>query len=144
MKLRKATSRDNEFAFQTKKAAFKIYVDMVWKWDEEEQRKMHEERFNDQFQIIQISGKDIGILTTLKTEDCLNINQLLIIPEYQNQGIGKRCMLNVLEAAKKENLPVRLRVLKVNPRAHNFYKDLEFRKIGETDTHIELERSIQQ
>jgi len=38
LKLRKATSHDSEFTYQTKKAAFKEYVNKVWGWDETEQR----------------------------------------------------------------------------------------------------------
>jgi len=45
LKLRKATTHDSEFAYQTKKTAFREYVEKVWGWDEEEQRKLHERRF---------------------------------------------------------------------------------------------------
>jgi len=35
LKLRKATANDSEFAYRTKKAAFRKYVEQVWGWDEE-------------------------------------------------------------------------------------------------------------
>jgi RimJ/RimL family protein N-acetyltransferase len=37
-------------------------------------------------------------------------------------------------------VPVRLRVLKVNPRALAFFERLGFARAGETETHVLLER----
>jgi hypothetical protein len=39
LRLKKATANDSEFAYRTKKAAFRKYVEQVWGWDEEEQRQ---------------------------------------------------------------------------------------------------------
>ncbi len=43
------------------------------------------------------------------------------------------------EEARGLGRPVRLRVLKVNPRARAFYERLGFRRTGETDTHDLME-----
>ncbi|HNT35057.1 MAG TPA: GNAT family N-acetyltransferase, partial [bacterium] len=105
------------------------------------QRQMHERRFAEQqFQVIQIAGEDVGILATVREVDCIKVNQLFILPEYQGRGIGKACMAQVLASAKTEGLPVRLRVLKASPRAEAFYRALGFKETGETGTHIEMER----
>jgi hypothetical protein len=49
---RRATGNESEFVYQTKKAAFKEYIEKVWGWDEGEQRKLHERRFASQsFQV---------------------------------------------------------------------------------------------
>jgi RimJ/RimL family protein N-acetyltransferase len=45
----------------------------------------------------------------------------------------------VMEEARGLGRPVRLRVLKVNPRARAFHERLGFRRIGETDTHDLME-----
>jgi predicted mannosyl-3-phosphoglycerate phosphatase (HAD superfamily) len=83
VELRKATSSDSEFAYQTKKAAFREYVEKVWGWDEEQQRQLHERRFASQdFQVIQVSGIDVGILAVVQQPDCVKVNQLFILPEY--------------------------------------------------------------
>lgn len=140
MKLRQATPKDSEFAYQTKKAAFKLYVDQVWGWDEDEQRHMHERRFVSQsFSVIQESGIDVGILATFRQPDCLKVNQLYIIPEYQGKGIGEECMLQIIAKANSSRLPVRLQVLKVNTKAIVFYKRLGFKTSGQTETHILME-----
>jgi hypothetical protein len=35
VKLRKSTPDDSEFAYQTKKTAFREYAEQVWGWDED-------------------------------------------------------------------------------------------------------------
>jgi GNAT superfamily N-acetyltransferase len=138
--LRKATANDSEFAYRAKRAAFKEYVEKVWGWDEDEQRRLHERRFIAQdFRVITLDGSDIGILAMVVASDCVEVNQLFLLPEHQGKGIGRRCMLMIMEEARRLRLPVRLRVLKVNPRALEFYKRLGFTRTGETDTHDLME-----
>ena len=139
--LRQATSADSEFAYQTKKAAFRTYVEMVWGWDETEQRRLHEKHYAAQeFHVIQVSGADVGILVVSRESDCVKVNQLFILPEYQNQGIGKACMMQAIADAQRDRLPVRLRVLKVNVRAVAFYRRLGFESTRDSDTHVLMER----
>ena len=38
LKLRKATAVDSEFAYQTKKAAFRKYLEQASSWNEDKQR----------------------------------------------------------------------------------------------------------
>ena len=137
--LREATSCDFEFAYSVKKAAFREYVERVFGWDEEHQRKLHEKRFPSQtFQVIQLSGVDVGILSTEREADCLKVNQLYILPEHQDGGIGTACMKAVIDDPK--NKYIRLQALKVNRRAIKFYTRLGFNTIGETETHVQMER----
>ncbi len=72
--------------------------------------------------------------------DCVYVNQIYLLPKHQGQGVGRRCMLLVLEAASKLSLPVRLRVLRVNVRAAAFYGRLGFATAGETDTHVLMQK----
>ena len=65
--------------------------------------------------------------------------QLFLLPEHQGRQIGRRCMLLIMEEARQLGLPVRLRVMKVNPRALAFYERLGFTCTGETDTHDLME-----
>ena len=48
-------------------------------------------------------------------------------------------MLLILEEGRRLGLPVRLRVLKVNPGAPSFFERLGFMRTGETDTHDLME-----
>ncbi len=137
LKLRKASQDDMEFAFQVKRAAFREYAELVWGWDEDMQRQLHDRRFREQdYRVISLDGKDIGIISMAVEPDCVFVNNLYILPEHQGQGVGRKCMQVILERGRDLGLTVRLQVLKVNPRAVAFYKRLGFTITDETDTHF--------
>ncbi|MBT3291959.1 MAG: GNAT family N-acetyltransferase [Victivallales bacterium] len=139
--LRQATNADSEFAYQTKKAAFRTYVAAAGGWDEAEQRQLHRRRFAEQeFQVVQVSGEDVGVLVVARGLDCMKVNQLFILPEHQGRGIGEAIMKRVIEDAEGHGLPIRLRVLKANPRAAAFYRKLGFAETRKTGTHAVMER----
>jgi len=140
--LRQASRNDSEFAYRAKRVAFRQYVEKVWGWDEEKQRKLHEERFDaHDFRIINVAGTDVGIMALVVAPDCVQLNQLFLLPEHQGKGIGRECMLLVMQQASRLGLPVRLRVLKVNSRALAFFQQLGFCRTGETETHVLMERA---
>ena len=140
-KLRKAITDDSEFAYQTRKVAFQEYVEQSSGWNEEEQRQLHKRRFASQdFYVIQTSGIDVGILAMSRQPDCIKLYQMFLLPEYQNRGIGAVCMSRIIKEATTSKLPIRLQVLKVNNRAAVFYQRLGFKRTGESDTHILMER----
>ena len=137
LKLRKASQDDMEFAFQVKRASFREYAELVWGWDEDMQRQLHDRRFREQdYRVISLDGKDIGIISMAVEPDCVFVNNLYILPEHQGQGVGRKCMQVILERGRDLGLTVRLQVLKVNPRAVAFYKRLGFTITDETDTHF--------
>ena len=138
--LREAGSEDSAFAYGVKRAAFREYVEQVWGWDEDVQRRFHEEQFAAQdVRVIQATGVDVGIMAMVVMSDCVQLNQLFLLPEYQGKGIGRACLSRVMEEAQRLGLPVRLRVLKVNPRAAAFYRRLGFVRTGATETHELME-----
>lgn len=142
IRFRKASQNDSEFAYKVKKVAFEEYVEKIWGWDEDIQRQLHEELFKTQeFRIIELSGVDVGIMAVEIKSDHVKVNQLFLLPCYQGKGIGTQCMDQIMKQAAQMNLPIRLRVLKINPRALVFYERIQFTRIGETNTHILLERS---
>lgn len=137
--LRPATPNDSEFAYQTKRSAFKGYIEEAIGWDEAYQRERHETRFTGQnFRIIQKAGRDIGVLAVVEEKDRLKLNQIFIQPEHHGQGIGTDVMNLVLEEAKARRLPVELRVLHSNPRAISFYRRLGFKETDSSRTHLHM------
>jgi ribosomal protein S18 acetylase RimI-like enzyme len=138
--MRKARPEDREFAYRVREASFRDYVEKVEGWDEVEQRRLHERRFAAQdFRIVSVAGTDVGVVAMVVTPDCLKVNQLLVLPEHQGRAIGRHCMLALMDEARRLGVPVRLRVMKVNPRACAFYERLGFRRTGETETHDLME-----
>ncbi len=140
--LREATPADKEFAYRVKKAAFKEYVEQVWGWEEADQRKLHDRRFRaEDFTVIALNNVDIGTMYVTLEPDCVQVHQIYILPEHQGRGVGRTCMGMVMDWARGLGLPVRLRVLKVNPRAGELYERLAFSVTSETETHLLMERS---
>ena len=137
---RRAGPADSDFAYVTKKAAFREYVEKVWGWNEEEQRELHARRFAEQeFMVIEVDGTPAGIIALARTGECVKVNQLFVRPEHQGKGVGGESMRRIMAEARAAGLPVHLRVLKVNPRAAKFYRRLGFAGSGESETHWEME-----
>jgi ribosomal protein S18 acetylase RimI-like enzyme len=137
--LRPATSDDSEFVYRTKRASLREYVERTWGWNEGEQRELHSRRFAKRaHEIIRVAGADIGVLVKLVEPDCLRLLLICLIPEHQGRGLGRECMTGIMEEARRRRLPLRLRVLKANPRALAFYERLGFTRTGETDDHHEM------
>lgn len=143
VKLRRATPEDGEFAYRVKKTTLGDYVRQVWGWDEDEQRRLHQRRFASQdFRVIVVAGADAGVLALSHEADCLRVNQLLLLPEYQDKGVGTAIMRQVLDDATRSRQPVRLQVFKVNHRAVEFYRRLGFRDAGMDEIHVQMERPV--
>jgi GNAT superfamily N-acetyltransferase len=139
---RPAHSEDLELAFQIKKAAFAAYVEQLWGWNDTEQRTLHACRFNTQDAlIIQLNGHDIGLMTTTRSADAIHLHQLFLLPTQHSKGIGTACMSSLLAEAGRAALPIRLQVLKNNPRAARFYLRLGFSQVAETETHVQMEKA---
>lgn len=144
LNIRKAQVSDSEFVFTVKKTAFREYVEQVWGWDDSYQRELHDRRFAAQdIRIIQFCGIDVGFLATSRTRATLKVNQLYILPEYQERGIGSACMTRVLDDANLRQQPVVLQVLKVNTRGTAFYQRLGFTIVGETPTHFHMKKMVE-
>ena len=140
--LRKASLDDEEFAYRVKRTGLRQYVKQVWGWDEDQERRLHARRFREQdFRIIEVEGNDVGIMSFAVKPDCLFVYQLYLLPERQGRGIGRKCMLAVMEQGNNLGLPIRLRVMKVNTRAVTFYQRLGFEITDVTDAHFLMQRS---
>ena len=64
----------------------------------------------------------------------LIIDSVAVIPEYRGKGIGKDLVRAALEFAKNRNIPsVTLETPEDDKYLHEFYKSLNFKKIGRQD-----------
>lgn len=141
--LRPATESDSEFAFETKRAAFKPYVEEAMGWDEDAQRRRHTERFRSQnFRIIHKAGMDVGVVAVVEEPHRLKLNQIFIKPEYHSQGIGSFCLKLIIDEATESGKPIELRVLHNNPRAIAFYQRLGFTTFDRSKTHLHMRKDV--
>ena len=142
-KFRDCTLKDFEFLFELKKQSFKLYVDKIWGWRDEEQRERLKKDLDEHIshkQIIVLENKAIGVYAKHITEDgeCF-INEISLLKEYQGQGIGTEILSKQIEENKSKNIRTILQVFKDNP-AKRLYERLGFKIYGETETHYQMQK----
>lgn len=138
--LRKYNNEDYEFVYETKKNAYKKYVEECWgKWDDLDQRNRFKDSMEltfDRTYIIFIDNKKIGFYQgQVVDEETYYIENICIIPEYQGKGIGTQILKSILE--KYYNKNIKIQYFKQNP-VGNLYKKLGFVPNGETEFHYQM------
>ncbi len=138
--LRPAKDSDREWVWETKKICFSVYVKQTFGvWNEETQTARFMASFDSQeVQIISISGHDVGYVALEYREKELKLFNIMILPEYQNQGLGSAIMKKFLREAEIKRIPLRLQVLKVNP-ARRLYERLGLSVTRQTETHYQMQ-----
>jgi len=116
IKLIPADETHKEFSYQVKKAAEGEYITLMFDWDEDVQRGFHAKAWQQQKpDIITYDGMLICTMATIETEDCIEIGQFFILPDYQNKGIGTHLLKSILNKADQLGKNVTLRFMKNNP-----------------------------
>jgi GNAT superfamily N-acetyltransferase len=141
--LRPALESDAEFLFALTKAALGPHVVATFgPWDETAQREQFFSTLKLALhQVVLLGDERIGCLNAERREDSLKLNRLFLLPAHQGRGIGERLMRDLMREADIAQLPIRLRVMRVNPARH-FYERLGFFVTGETATHFLMERAF--
>ncbi|HEV8097182.1 MAG TPA: GNAT family N-acetyltransferase [Burkholderiales bacterium] len=118
------------------------YVLATWgTWNEEEVRRRSSESIAaSSTQIIELENTAIGIQVVEREQDCIRLAQLFILPEHQRRGIGSKLIERLLAEARSARLPLRLRVLRVNP-AFALYQRMGFKVIEATPERYFMEHS---
>lgn len=129
---------DMEFLWTLQKETMQYYVEAIWGWNEDDQRKRFLDKFKtDNRKILECDGKSIGLWHIETHPDHIFLASILIQPSYQNRGVGTAKISELIKEADKCKIPIRLQVLLGNP-AVNFYKRLGFSEYTRSDTHRHL------
>ena len=125
--LRLANLADIEFAYEVLCKTIRPYAEQTFGiWQEAQVRITLANNISaDVTKIIMTGAKAAGILTVQELESHVQLDQLFVLPQYQRNGIGTELVRDVLQRAKQLGVPVRLRVLRVNP-AKRLYDRLGF------------------
>lgn len=139
---RECTLEDFDFLFQLKKENFKSYVEKIWGWKEEEQKgrlKTDLEEHLKHKKMILVDGKCVGVYARhITDEGDLFINEISIVREFQNKGIGSKILREQLHENHIKGIRTILQVFKDNP-AKKLYERLGFRVYGESISHYQME-----
>ena len=140
--LRRAEPRDSDFAFQVLERSMRAYVEATWGiWSEAQARiRTSADAISGRSQIVQLGSQPIGLLCVDRLSKHLQLDQLYLLPERQRKGIGAKVLELVLSESHELGLPVRLRVLRVNP-AKRFYERHGFIVTSETPERLFMERT---
>jgi GNAT superfamily N-acetyltransferase len=114
--LRPATSGDTAFALHVTEACMRVYAEQTWgTWNGRGDLDLALDK------IIQLAGRDIGLIGVDRRSDHWFLNKLYLLPAHQNQGLGGFLMECLKDDAKSAQVALRLTVLEVNP-ARRFYE----------------------
>ncbi len=135
--LRPAGPGDRPFVERLHGAAYHdVVVEQFGGWDEQRQQGFFDEKWRtEQFEIVLADGDPVGAISVSIEPDHVHLNEMLVLPEHQGQGIGTSLLERVEANARERRLPVRLRVLHLN-RARHLYERHGFEVTGRTETHL--------
>lgn len=123
---RKANAADMDWVYQLFKKGLKSYIERTWGWNELFQHHSFMENIQPaHFIIVSDEGQDVGGYFLKPFDSHLYLDMLLIKPQQQNRGYGTRIIRHLQQGANRQQLPIKLSVLKVNP-AFRFYYRLGF------------------
>lgn len=134
---RPAAATDRDSVWQLNVLCYQdVVVRQFGQWDTDWQEANFDKKWASQdFTVILFDNKPIGILSASSQDNSLFLNEILIHPEYQNQGIGTAMLKQIMSTCDG---PIRLQVLKKN-RAVSLYQRLGFNVYNTTETHNQLE-----
>jgi len=131
--LRPGTPEDFDFYKYLHHDLFREHVTAIWGWDEAQQDEIVEREFAESgISVIQVEGKDIGVVQIEEKQDKFILSQLWISRDFQRRGIGTEITKETIRQAAAKGLPVRLSVLKTNP-VRALYERLGFVLDGEAE-----------
>lgn len=139
LRVRPALGSDREFLFEVRRAALRAYVEQTSGWDDAEQRVIADKEFTDlPFAVVEAGGQAVGYVCVLHQGECDFIEEIALLPEAQGRGIGTQLLLDILLAAQRRGVPVRLSVFVTNP-AHALYARLGFEVVRIQDPRMSME-----
>jgi N-acetylglutamate synthase-like GNAT family acetyltransferase len=140
IRLRQATVDDEPFLRTLHREAMGPYVEAAWgSWDPDVQEERFRKAPVSDHQIVLLDGTAIGCLLVQREDDAVILSRIWITPNAQGRGVGTQLITRICDDADRDDLPVKLRVLKIN-RAQRLYRRLGFEIVHETDTHLVMLR----
>jgi GNAT superfamily N-acetyltransferase len=121
--LREARSSDAPLLLSLAREAYREVLSLQFDgWDDD----VHGARFEEKvaslpFFVAELNGEPVAAVSSSIHDDHLRVNELVVLPSFQNRGLGSFLLLRELERARSVGLPVRLHTLRLN-RARAFYE----------------------
>ena len=142
LQLRPATVADHPFLQRLNQEAYEELVTRQFgSWDEEFQRARFAKKLRSlQFRIVLLDHQPVGAVSSTEHDDHILLNELLILPEFQNRGVGSHVLAGELRHADRLDKPIRLHTLRLN-QARELYRRHGFIETGSDENYVNMERA---
>ncbi|RXJ73208.1 GNAT family N-acetyltransferase [Veronia nyctiphanis] len=138
---RQALDGDYDFLFELKKAAEYDAVKAVFGWDENIQREIHADEWEEaRPNIIEVDGNRVGSFLLLDKGDHFYFCRFFLMPKLQGKGLGSRVLNDCLRQADDERKPVRLCYLQGH-HVGKLYHKFGFSRCSEDAQFVYMERT---
>lgn len=114
------------------------YVELNQIWDASKFKEYYDPK---KISIIQVNGKDIGLLKIDYFENHIYLADIQLNSRYQGKGIGSRILNTLIKDSEYTQRPIRLKVLKGN-RARELYERHGFKLKEELKHNVLLEYKL--
>jgi ribosomal protein S18 acetylase RimI-like enzyme len=140
--LRPATPDDAALFYSVIDRNMCEFILATWgRWDEARvQSESQASSRSPNAQVIQIDNVGVGVFTVARYPTYIQLEQIYLLPEYQRLGIGTALTHTLITEAKESIVPIRLRVMAVNPAKH-FYEHLGFIITESTPEFFSMEKA---
>jgi GNAT superfamily N-acetyltransferase len=122
VQVRAATEGDTPFLVRL---AGDAYRDLVTRqfgaWDEGVQAASFAAKVERlPFKVGEVAGQRVAAVSSSVHADHVFLNEILVLPEFQNCGLGSELLEREIRGARQLGLPLRLHTLRLNPAVRLF------------------------
>jgi ribosomal protein S18 acetylase RimI-like enzyme len=138
---RVATGADRNFAREIHHAAYRdVVVRQFGSWDDALQDAFFEKGWAAKTHDLLIcEDQPCGYIVVECRDDHVFLAELVLLPKFQNRGIGSAILSETLALAASKSLPLKLQTHLCN-RAKALYERHGFKEYARTNTHILMSR----
>ena len=140
--LRAASRSDAPLFYELMNSTMRQFIVRTWgSWDEERFQQLSVEvSSSPSAQVVLVGNVEAGVLHVDRLPTHFQVHQIYLWPQFQRQGIGAVLIDRLVSEASSSNVPIRLRVLLVNP-VRGFYERLGFVVTKENSECFYMERA---
>ena len=125
--IRQSSVDDAPLFYSVIEQTMREFIIATWgRWDESRVlQESAEDSVSPNAQVIQVGDVGVGVFVVIESPMCLQLEQIYLLPKYQRLGIGSALIHSLIKEASQSQLPIRLRVMAINP-VKKFYEKCGF------------------